>query len=76
MPRNNHPIKLKEPGLQVRLFQFFYLFGRRREINYAGNFITCLQNVLDATPTLGTRLGNGFYEPFLISVFVYLESQK
>ncbi len=57
-------IKLKEPGLQVRLFQFFFLLGRRREITYEGNFITCLQNMLDASPTSAKRLGNGFYEIF------------
>ena len=57
--------KLKEPGLQVRLFQFFYFLRRRREITYEGNFITCLRKLLDATPTSPTRLRNAFYEPFL-----------
>jgi hypothetical protein len=60
-----HPIKLKEPGLQTGSFNFSILLRRRRESAYEANFITCLQNMLDATPTSVTRLRNVIYESFL-----------
>ena len=62
---NIHPLKLKEPVRQHRLFQL--LWRRRREITYEANFITSLLDPLDASPTSLARLHNVFYEPFLRS---------
>jgi hypothetical protein len=50
---NVHPLKLKEPVRQHRLFQL--LWRRRREITYEANFITSLPNPLDGQPTSAAR---------------------
>jgi hypothetical protein len=55
-------IKLKEPGLQSRLFQFQ---GGEEKSPYEDNFSTSLHNMLDAYPTSRKRLHHVFYEPFL-----------
>jgi len=52
-------LKLKEPGLHARLFQF----PRRRRREF--NFSTSPKNMLDSCPTPIKRLINVFYEPFL-----------
>jgi len=52
----------------------FYLFRRRREITYEANFITCLQNMLDASPTSAKRLVNAFYEIFIRKTSLASES--
>jgi hypothetical protein len=54
---------IERAGSPDRLFQF--CLGGEEKSTYEANFITCPQNLLNASPTSLGRLVNVFYEPFL-----------
>ena len=72
MSGNNRLIKLKEPGSHAGSFNFSVFIGGEEKLPYEANFITCLQNMLDATPTSTKRLHNVIYELFLSKICVFL----
>jgi len=51
-------LKLKEPGLETRLFQFL---GGEEKSPYEGNCITPMLSLLDAIPTGYKRWDNDFH---------------